>query len=300
MTSSRLLAAGLLPESVPGLRPGGSFGSYTLIAEVGRGAMGVVFTAQQVGSNRIVAIKFAHGSLAGSPEAMQRFRTEAESVAALEHPGILPIYEVGELQGTAYHTMRFVEAGSLAERLEWFAGRPREAAALMVRVAAAVQHAHDHGIPRRDLKPGNILLTSRTEPLLGDFGLARWAQRESDITASLAVLGTPDYLAPEMLGGARAGSTTAADIFSLGAILYHLLAGRPPFAGGSVAEVLHQVRECAPAPLPELPRGLAAVCLKWSWGFFQQPHAIRHPPDPVPRLALSSSAPPNPSKNSRA
>ncbi len=262
MTPARLLAAGFSPEPVSGLRPGGVFGSYTLIAEVGRGAMGVVFTAQQSGSNRVVAIKFAHGSLAGSPEAMQRFRTEAEAVAALDHPGILPIYEVGEIEGAAYYTMRFVEAGSLAERLEWFADQRREAAALVARIAEAVQHAHERGILHRDLKPGNILLASRTEPLVSDFGLARWLQRESDVTASLAVLGTPDYLAPEMLGGARAGSTTTADVFSLGAILYHLLAGRPPFAGASVAEVLRQVQECAPPPLRGLPRDLAAVCFK--------------------------------------
>ncbi len=261
MKAARLLAAGLAPAGAPGLCPGGTFDGYTLIAEVGRGAMGVVFTAQQQGSNRVVAIKFAHGSLAGSAEAMSRFRTEAEAVAALDHPGILPIYQVGEGDGVAYYTMRFAEAGSLAERIESFR-QPRAAADLVARVAEAVQHAHERGILHRDLKPGNILLASLAEPLVSDFGLARWMQRESNVTASLTVLGTPDYLAPEMLRGAREGSTTAADIFSLGAILYHLLAGRPPFAGANVGEVLRNVEECAPPPLAALPGDLAAVCLK--------------------------------------
>ncbi len=265
MNPAQLLAAAVAPAAppaaAPGLLPGGIVGGYTLIDEIGRGAMGVVFTALQSGSGRVVAIKFAHGSLAGSADARQRFRTEAEAVAALDHPGILPIYEVGETGGAAFYTMRFAEAGSLAERVDWFA-EPREAAALVARIADAVQHAHARGILHRDLKPGNILLATRSEPLVADFGLARWLQRESDLTVSLAVLGTPDYLAPEMLRGAPASSTTAADIFSLGAILYHLLAGRPPFAGGSVAEVLRRVEECAPPPLPALPRDLAAVCFK--------------------------------------
>ena len=160
--------------------------------------------------------------------------------AALDHPGILPIYEVG----AEYCTMRFAEVGSLAERIEWFRD-PRTAAELVARVADAVQHAHERGILHRDLKPGNILLASRTEPLVSDFGLARWLHRDGDATASLTVLGTPDYLAPEMLRGVREGSTTAADVFSLGAILYYLLAGRAPFAGESVAEVLRRVAECA-------------------------------------------------------
>ncbi len=261
MKEARLLAAGLAAPAQLGLRAGGTFAGCTLIAEVGRGAMGVVFTAQQHGSQRIVAIKFAHGSLAGSAEAMRRFRTEAEAVAALDHPGILPIHEVGEHEGVAYYTMRFAEAGSLAERLGDFR-EPRAAATLVAKLADAVQHAHARGILHRDLKPGNILLASRTEPLVSDFGLARWLQRDSDATASLSVLGTPDYLAPEMLHGAREGSTTAADIFSLGAILYHLLAGRAPFAGASVAEILQNVEQCAPPPLGTTPRDLAAVCLK--------------------------------------
>lgn len=258
MNAARLLAEGLTPGAVSGLRPGATFAGYTLIAEVGCGAMGVVFTAQQHGSNRVVAIKFAHGSRG---DEARRFRTEAEAVATLDHPGILPIYEVGEAEGVAYHTMRFVEAGSLAERLDWFRD-PRAAATLLARLADAVHHAHERGILHRDLKPGNILLASRTEPLVSDFGLARWLQRESEMTAPLAVLGTPDYLAPEMLLGAREGSTTAADIFSLGAIFYHLLAGRPPFAGSTVGEVLRRVEECLPAPLSRCPRDLAAVCLK--------------------------------------
>lgn len=260
MNEARLLAAGLPAPAQPGLRAGGVFAGYTLIAEVGRGAMGVVFTAQQRGSQRIVAIKFAHGSLAGSAEAMRRFRTEAEAVAALEHPGILPIYEVGEHDGMAYHTMRFAEAGSLAERLEDFRDT-REAAVLLAKIAEAVQHAHTRGILHRDLKPGNVLLADGA-PLVTDFGLARWVQRASDVTASMSVLGTPDYLAPEMLRSAREGSTTAADLFSLGAILYHLLAGRAPFAAESVAQVLRNVEECAPPALHGIPCDLAAICMK--------------------------------------
>ncbi len=257
MTPSRLIAAGLTPPPAGGLRAGGSFGGYALIDEVGRGGMGVVFTAVQAGSNRVVAIKFA----SGAPDAARRFHTEMETIAALDHPGILPIYETGERDGVAFYTMRFAEAGSLAERLDWFR-EPRAAAALVAAVAEAVQHAHERGVLHRDLKPGNILLASRAEPMVSDFGLARWLARESEVTAPAAVLGTPEYLAPEMLDGARAGSTTSADDFSLGAILYHLLAGRPPFAGGSVAEVLRRVQECAPAPLPALPRDLAAVVFK--------------------------------------
>lgn len=255
----------LLAGAISAEPPAGRFGPYTLIEEIGRGAMGVVFTAQQKGSQRIVAIKFAHGASAGSPDVKRRFRTEAEAVAALDHTGVLPIYEVGEHEGVAFYTMRFAEAGSLAERLDWFR-EPREAAALVATVADAVQHAHERGILHRDLKPGNILLASRTEPMVGDFGLARWVRRESDLTQEAAVLGTPGYLPPEALRSSREGATIAADVFSLGAILYHVLTGCAPFEGGSVAETLQRVSEASPrAPRSideNIPRDLEAVCLK--------------------------------------
>ena len=247
---------------------GQTFGPYLLIDEIGRGGMGVVFTALDERANRVVALKIPH---AAGKEITRRFRAEAEAIAALDHPGILPIYEAGEVAGVPYFAMKLAEVGSLAERLEAFARQPRKAAALVAAAADAVQHAHERGILHRDLKPQNILLQQgkapeEWQPMIADFGLARWLGRDSDLTHSQAVLGTPGYLAPETLRGSRAGVTTAADIFSLGAIFYHLLTGRVPFAGNSLAETLQRITEAAPrAPRScdaAIPRDLESICLR--------------------------------------
>lgn len=244
--------------------PGGPrIGRYDLLEEIARGGMGVVYRARQRGADRIVALKtiLPHGL--GSPEMVKRFRAEAEAVASLDHAAILPIYEVGEQDGLPYFSMRLAETGSLARQPKPMAARA--AAALVATVARAVQHAHERGILHRDLKPGNILLDAAGRPFVCDFGLAKWLARDSSMTMSHAVLGTPGYIAPEQASG-KTTLTTAADVYSLGAILFELLTGRAPFVGESAVDVLRQVVEQAPPDLralqPGVPRDLEIICLK--------------------------------------
>ena len=253
-------AARLLADALAHQESGAVVAGHRLLDELGRGGMGVVFSACHIASKRIVALKMPHAG--GDAAVMQRFRAEATAAAALDHPGILPIHEVGESGGVPFFTMRFAECGSLAERAGTFTGRPRAAAELVTKIADALAHAHERGLLHRDVKPSNILLAAPDAPLLGDFGLARWLGRDSALTVAGSVLGTPSYLAPELLGP-KAEATTASDVFSLGAVLYHLLCGRPPFAGDTVAATLAQVAEAAP-PTPRalnaaLPRDLEAV-----------------------------------------
>ena len=258
MNAARLLATALAQA-----QPGKVFGGYRLLDELGRGAMGVVFSACHLASKRMVALKMprADADLALA----QRFRSEAEAAAALDHPGVLPIHEVGESEGVPFFTMRFAECGSLAGRVNEFQNDPRAAVRMIEKVADALAHAHERGLLHRDIKPSNILLTAPDEPLLGDFGLARWLGRDSALTVAGSVLGTPSYLAPELLGE-KPDATTASDLFSLGAVLYHLLCGRPPFEGESVAATLALVAEAAPtAPRSfnaALPRDLEAIVLR--------------------------------------
>jgi serine/threonine protein kinase/WD40 repeat protein len=265
----------LSPSSAFPVSPGDSsfiFGDYEPLREIARGGMGVVYQARQISLNRVVALKMILTARLPGEADMKRFRAEAEAVASLEHPNIVPIYEVGEDEGSPFFTMKFMAGGSLAERLAR-GGRSdhtratgevqaRSGAAeytapeitgLMAKIARAVHHAHQHGILHRDLKPSNILLDERGEPLVADFGLARHIEGDSNLTLSGAVLGTPAYMAPEQAAGGKR-LTTAADVYSLGAILYELLVRRPPFAGASVMETLQKVLHEEPAPLRQCSR----------------------------------------------
>lgn len=240
---------------------------YDLIEEIARGGMGVVYRAMQHGSQRQVAVKMIVAEQAATPGMMERFRAEAEAIATLEHPNILPIYETGETEGRPFYSMKLVGGGTLRERIAHFQGRPREAAKLMALVARAVHHAHQRGILHRDLKPGNILLESDgLTPFVADFGIAKWLERESRLTLEPTALGTPHYISPEQAAGASATLTTAADGYSLGAILYELLAGRPPFAGDTALETLRLVAQTPPKPPrrldPSIPADLEVICLK--------------------------------------
>ncbi|HST30321.1 MAG TPA: protein kinase [Chthoniobacterales bacterium] len=242
------------------------FGDYELLEEIGRGGQGVVYRARQKSLNRIVALKvIALGHFASTPH-LKRFRHEAESAAKLEHPQIVPIYEIAERDGSCYFSMKFIEGGRLDELVETGPMPPRLAAELLVKIARTVQFAHEHGILHRDIKPGNVLLDKKGEPHLTDFGLARLIEQESTITNSFDVLGTPSYMAPEQAAGRAKELTPGADVYSLGAVFYHLLTGEPPFAGGTTYETIRMVLETEPRN-PRLRNSkvdvdLATICLK--------------------------------------
>ena len=229
--------------------------------------MGVVYRAIQHGSQRQVAVKMILAEEIATPGMMERFRAEAEAVASLDHPHILPIYEIGESEGRPFYSMKFASGGTLRDHKAQFAGEFRGAAQLIATVAHAVHHAHERGILHRDLKPGNILLDgAERTPYVTDFGIAKWMGRDRGLTLFPTALGTPHYIAPEQAAGASASLTTAADVYSLGAILYELLAGRPPFNAETPLETLRLLRDTAPAPLrdliPDVPRDLEVICLK--------------------------------------
>jgi serine/threonine protein kinase/tetratricopeptide (TPR) repeat protein len=238
---------------------------YELLSEIARGGMGIVYRSLQRVPSRIVALKIILPVHLNSPGAVNRFRAEAEAAASLDHESILPIYAVGEHDSAPFYSMKFAEGGTLSARIDNYRDKAREAAALIAKLARAVAFAHEHGILHRDLKPGNVLFDSAGKPYVSDFGLAKWLQRECDLTQTFAVLGTPYYMAPEQAIDSRS-VTAAADIYSLGAILYHMLAGRPPFAGETPMEVLHDAATHTPKP-PRLtnrrvPRDLETICLK--------------------------------------
>jgi serine/threonine protein kinase/WD40 repeat protein len=228
-------------------------GRYRLTAEIARGGAAIVFRGRDDALHRDAAIKLLHAGPLASREAVRRLFLEARATARLHHPNILPIYEVGGAESQPFIAMPLLEGGTLATRIrdgQFNSSRPDEIARLLRKIALAVHHAHRHGILHRDLKPGNILFDSAGEPLVGDFGLVRVLEEDSTITISQAVLGTPAYMSPEQARGDGAELTVAADIYSLGAILYELLAGCPPFTGASVADILRKVQEQEPvAPL---------------------------------------------------
>jgi WD40 repeat protein len=242
------------------------FGDYELVAEVARGGMGVVYRARQVSLNRVVALKMILAGQLASEQDVRRFRAEAEAAAQLDHPGIVPIHEIGEHDGQHYFSMGFVEGTSLAERLAAGPIEPRAAAELVRQVAESVQFAHEHGVIHRDLKPGNILLDETGWPRVTDFGLAKRIEGDSGLTATGQVMGTPSYMPPEQAGGRTRAVGPAADVYAMGAVLYSLVTGRPPFQAASAIDTLLQVMEQEPVPVRQLnaavPKDLETICLK--------------------------------------
>src|SRR5881398_1341636 len=246
--------------------PDRRLGNYQMLDQIRHGGMGVIYRARQRHSRRIVALKRILG-YEDSRETLIRFRREALAAASLDHPNILPIYEVGEdEEGLPFFSMKFAAGGSLVDAAAGLRKEPRRSVALMAKVARAVQYAHAHRILHRDLKPGNILLDGRGEPLVSDFGLAKWLDTPSDLTQTLTIFGTPGYIAPEQANGSAAKLTPAADIYSLGAILFNLLTGRAPFLGEHALAVIQQAAE-KPAPklrsfTPRLDHDLETICAK--------------------------------------
>jgi len=242
------------------------FGDYELLEQIGRGGQGVVFRARQKSLNRTVALKVIRLGQWASEAHVKRFRREAEAAARLEHPCIVPIYEVGERDGSCYFSMKFVEGGQLDEVIRREPMPPRRAAELIAKVARTVHYAHEHGILHRDIKPGNILLDAKGEPHLTDFGLARLVESESTVTRTLEVLGTPSYMAPEQAEGENEAVSSATDVYGIGAVLYQLLTGQPPFAGGTTYETIKLLLDTEPRPPrllnPKIDRDLSTICLK--------------------------------------
>jgi len=250
-------------------------GNYQILEEIGRGGMGVIYRARQRHSRRIVALKRILSYQADSQETLVRFRREAEAAASLDHPNILPIYEVSESEdGLPFFSMKFAAGGSLLDAAPALRNEPRRSVALMAKVTRAVQYAHLQGILHRDLKPGNILLDARGEPLVSDFGLAKWLDTSSDLTRTLTIFGTPGYIAPEQAKRSAANLTPTADVYSLGAILFDLFTDRPPFLGEHALAVIQQASE-KPAPklrslIPGFDRDLETICAKC---LEREPHA---------------------------
>ena len=242
------------------------FGDYELLEEIGRGGQGVVYRARQKSLNRTVALKVIGLGQWATEAHLKRFRREAEAAARLDHPCIVPIHEVGERDGHCYFSMNFVEGGQLDEVVRDSPMSTRQAAELIAKVARTVNYAHEHGILHRDIKPGNILLDQKGEPHLTDFGLARLVETESTITRTKEVLGTPSYMAPEQAVGEARKLTSATDVYGLGAVLYQLLTGQPPFAGGTTYETIRLLLDKEPRQPrflnPKVDRDLSAICLK--------------------------------------
>src|SRR5438034_893520 len=242
-------------------------GNYEILEQIGCGGMGVIYRARQRHSRRIVAVKRVLSYRADSHGALQRFRREAQAVASLDHPNILPIYEVSESEdGLPFFSMKFAEKGSLHENVASLRYEPRKCVRLMAKVARAVEYAHSRGVLHRDIKPGNILLNDRGEPLVSDFGLAKLLDGNNDLTRSLTTFGTAGFIAPEQAGAAAATLTPVADVYSLGAVLFNVLAGRPPFLGSNPVSVIRQASETQAPKLrslaPSLDRDLETICAR--------------------------------------
>ncbi len=259
------------------------FGDYELLEEIARGGMGIVFKARQISLNRFVALKLISAGALATTDLVKRFKAEAEAAASLSHPNIVPIHEVGEHQGQHYFSMGLIEGPNLREALSQIRNlkseirkesepahvggyEPDHAARLVSTIARAVHYAHQRGVLHRDLKPSNILLDAQGEPHLTDFGLAKLIEKESTLTHTHAVLGTPAYMSPEQARGETKDVTTAADVYGLGAVLYETLTGSPPFGGGTSMETIRQVLDQAPRRPSifnsAIDRDLETICLK--------------------------------------
>jgi serine/threonine protein kinase len=269
---SRMAAVGQMQDLLLGAVPPGPAASrpvipgYEILEALGRGGMGEVFVARQQALNRVVALKIIHFAERDDRYLRRRFADEAQAMARLDHPNIVRIHDSGECDGFLFLAMEYCEGGTLASRIERSPPGPEESAALLEPLARAIQYAHDQGIVHRDLKPANVLLTRDGAPKIADFGLARILDASTRLTRTGVVLGTPAYMAPEQARGDQSRIGPATDVYGLGAVLYHLLAGRPPFADHTRHELLHRVVDCDPPPprqvAPRTPRDLEAVCLK--------------------------------------
>jgi hypothetical protein len=236
---------------------------YEILGELGRGGMGVVYKAWQCAARRLVALKMLRGADTASPEDLSRFRTEVEAAARLQHPYVVPVFEV-RLEGAGpFFSMEYVAGGSLDQQVQGTPRLPAEAALL---VRKLVQAAHTLGVVHRDLKPANVMLTADGQPKITDFGLAKLLLGGSEQTRTGAILGTPSYMTPEQTSGQSAAVGPSADIYALGVLLYELLTGRPPFRAATMLETLQQVRNREPVPpthlQPGIPRDLETICLK--------------------------------------
>ncbi|HND56316.1 MAG TPA: serine/threonine-protein kinase, partial [Pirellulaceae bacterium] len=267
-SGARIAVANDLPR-IPG---------YDVLEMLGRGGMGVVYKARDLLLRRLVALKMISSGMAVGPEMLERFRAEARAVAALQHPHLVQIHEVGEHEGRPYLVFEFMAGGSLDARLGGVPQAPLYSAQLIKKVAKAIQFVHARGFVHRDLKPANILLTGKLSggemwcanevdlPKVGDFGLAKQLEDDDARTRTGAILGTPSYMAPEQADGRVGSIGPTTDVYSLGAILYEMLTGRPPFKASTVLETLDQVRQAEPVALrriqPNVPRDLETICLK--------------------------------------
>ncbi len=243
-----------------------SFGDYELLEEIARGGMGVVYRARQSSLGRIVALKMMLSGPRSSPELVKRFRAEASASASLQHPNIVAIHEVGVHQDQQYFAMDFVEGQSLAKMLATGPLPGKRAAGYLKTIAEAIHYAHERGLLHRDLKPSNVLIDGADQPRVTDFGLARRLESNSELTLSGQVLGSPNYMPPEQAGAKRGQLSRRSDVYALGAMLYHLLTGRPPFIGETIADTLRQVIDSEPVSPrllnPSVPRDLETLCLK--------------------------------------
>jgi serine/threonine protein kinase/Tol biopolymer transport system component len=243
-------------------------GNYELLDEIARGGMGIVYRARQSALNRVVALKVLPGAVFPSPQSRQRFLREAQTAASLHHPGIVTIHEIGEHLGQPYIAMEWVDGASLTERLSKGNIPPKSAAEILRSIALAIAHAHERSVVHRDLKPANILIRGEAEPVVTDFGLAKFTQSGATLTLDGTTIGSPGYMPPERIRGLRdeAGVSVTEDVYGLGAILYHCLAGRPPFVADSIASVmaLTQTEDPLPPQLlnPSIPRDLQTICLR--------------------------------------
>ena len=239
---------------------------YEIIEWLGEGGMGVVYKAKQLGLNRLVALKMIRGGSQARSDYFTRFRLEAELVARLRHPNIIQIYETGEAGGLPFVALELLDGGSLEQKLGGNPQPARQAAEIMMTLARAMQVAHEAGIIHRDLKPSNVMYTSDGVPRITDFGLAKRVDSDDGQTRSGQIMGTPSYMAPEQARGHSRDVGPAADVYALGAILYEMLTGRPPFKAETAMETVRQVLEEEPVTpsrlVPRVPRDLETICLK--------------------------------------